>query len=362
MKRMEKIRIGLIGFGRMGETFLNQVRNNEKWEIAHICDISEAARKAAREAFPQVRVTGDEDEIFNDPTVRVVGLFALADSRSGQVRKAVAAGKHIIAEKPIADTVEREKELVELVESSGLISTVDLCLRNSWYHNVMKDFIKSGEIGELAILRICHMTPGLVPGEGHEYEGPCFHDCGMHDVDILRWYAESEYKTWHAQGVRMWDYKDPWWLTCHGTFENGVVFDTTQGFVYGQLSKDQTHNSYVDIIGTKGIVRMTHDFKTAVVDMHGVTHTERMERPYGGKSMDVLCEKFADAVLSGKPDPSLPTFRDAMIASLYAWKFLENAINGELPSIGNEGELEEIRLRRSKMTEGYGLLPKRNKY
>ena len=39
-----------------------------------------------------------------------------------------------------------------------------------------------------------------------------------------------------------------------------VVFDITQGFVYGQLSKDQTHNSYVDIIGTKGVVRMTHDF------------------------------------------------------------------------------------------------------
>ena len=35
----------------------------------------------------------------------------------------------------------------------------------------MKQFIDEGEI-ELAILRICHMTPGLAPGEGHEYEGP----------------------------------------------------------------------------------------------------------------------------------------------------------------------------------------------
>ena len=51
----------------------------------------------------------------------------------------------------------------------------------------------------------------------------------------------------------MWNYKDPWWVQCHGTFQNGVVFDITQGFVYGQLSKDQTHNSYVDIIGTEGI-------------------------------------------------------------------------------------------------------------
>ena len=54
-------------------------------------------------------------------------------------------------------------------------------------------------------------------------------------------------------GVNMWNYKDPWWVQCHGTFQNGVVFDITRGFVYGQLSKDQTHNSYVDIIGTKGL-------------------------------------------------------------------------------------------------------------
>ena len=69
------------------------------------------------------------------------------------------------------------------------------------------------------------MTPGLAPGEGHEYEGPSFHDCGMHYVDISRWYAGCEFKTWHAQAIRMWNYPEPWWLQCHGTFENGVVFD-----------------------------------------------------------------------------------------------------------------------------------------
>ena len=95
------------------------------------------------------------------------------------------------------------------------------------------------------------MTPGLSPGEGHEFEGPSFHDCGMHYVDIARYYADSEYKTGHAQAIRMWDYKDPWWLQCHGTFENGIVYDITQGFVYGQLAKDQTHNSYTEIIGSK---------------------------------------------------------------------------------------------------------------
>lgn len=203
------------------------------------------------------------------------------------------------------------------------------------------------------------MTPGLAPGEGHEYEGPAFHDCGMHYVDIARWYAGCEFKTWHAQGINMWNYKDPWWLQCHGTFESGVVFDITQGFVYGQLAKDQTHNSYIDIIGTKGIARMTHDFKTAVVELRGVNETLRIEKPFGGKNIDVLCDLFADSVLSGKRDERLPKMRDSAIASEYAWKFLKDARANELPSIGNLQTLEEIRCRRAHATNGYGLLHKR---
>jgi len=356
---MEKIKAGVIGFGRMGEKYLNQMKDSGKWDIRYICDTFPAARKSAEEKFPSAKIVDSEDVIFNDPEIQAVGLFALADSRARQIEKAVASGKHILAEKPIGVTVEQENRLSDLVENSNVISAVNLYLRNSWYHRTMKDFINSGEIGELAIIRVCHMTPGLAPGEGHEYEGPAFHDCGMHYVDIAKWYAESEYSTWNAQGMRMWDYKDPWWIQVHGTFENGIVFDITQGFVYGQLSKDQTHNSYIDIIGTKGIVRMTHDFKMARVEMRGVTKTEIVEKPFGGKNIDVLCDLFASSVETGVRDPRLPEFRDAAAASSYAWKFLNDAVANVLPSIGDNATLEAIRERRRNMTDGYGLLPRR---
>ncbi len=229
-------------------------------------------------------------------------------------------------------------------------------LRNSWYHHFIKDCIQQGEIGEPAIIRICHMTPGLAPGEGHEYEGPPFHDCGMHYVDIARWYAGCDFNTWNAQAIRMWNYKDPWWLQCHGTFENGIVFDITQGHVYGQLSEKQTHNSYIDIIGTKGIVRMAHDFKTAVVELHGIHKTIREEKAFGDKNIGILCNLFADSIETGIRHPRLPTFRDSAIASEYAWKFLENAATNDLPAIGNNETLEKIRQRRRTMKNGYGLL------
>lgn len=352
-------RIGLIGFGRMGAKYLHNLQSCPEWEVAYICDVDENARNYAKQLSPDSTIVSDEDIIFEDKSVDAVALCTLANLRHDQIIKAVKHGKFILSEKPIGDTLEREWESVYAVENAGLLATVNLYLRNSWYHSKMKQYIKDGELGELAIIRVCHMTPGLAPGEGHEYEGPAFHDCGMHYVDIARWYAESEYKTWHAQGMRMWNYKDPWWVQCHGTFENGIVFDITQGFVYGQLSKDQTHLSYVDLIGTKGIVRMTHDFKTAVVDLHGVNNTIMTRLPFGGKNIDTMCHRFAKSIDDGKIDPQLPTMRDSATASENAWKFFHDSLTHDLPAIGNLETLEQIRERRKTLKDGYGLLHRR---
>lgn len=351
-----KISIGVLGFGRMGRKHVRELVKNDLWDVACICDIDPGRAASAAELAPGAKFTTNEDDIFLNPDIDCVGLFALADSRASRIERALKCGKHVICEKPLAYKREDEWKVVEMEKRSDRECTVNLYLRNAWYTKEMKDFVKSGEIGELAIIRICHMTPGLSPGEGHEFEGPSFHDCGMHYVDICRWYADSEYKTGHAQGIRMWDYKDPWWLQCHGTFQNGVVYDITQGFVYGQLAKDQTHNSYTELIGTKGFVPMHHDFKTAVVEKHGVNVTEVVERPYGDKNIDRLCQLMGEAILTGKRPEQLPRFVDAAIASDFAWRMLEDARRNDLPSKGTAEELEQIHYRRAHMTNGYGLL------
>ena len=190
-----KIKVGLIGFGRMGQFYLKEMQKSGQWDIVYICDVNTDALELAKLLSPESKTITDERIVFADKDVQVVGLFALADSRKRQIEQAIQSGKHIISEKPVSDTIDKEREVVNLTEKYDRFSTVNLYLRNSWYHQTIKQFIEQGEIGELAILRICHMTPGLVPGEGHEYEGPAFHDCGMHYVDNARWYAYREYKT-----------------------------------------------------------------------------------------------------------------------------------------------------------------------
>ena len=358
------ISVGLIGFGRMGRCYLETLQRDERFRIAYVCDLDAGCRTLAHKLAPEAVICDNEDVIFAATDVQVVIVCALADVRPRQIRAALAAGKHVITEKPLADTMEHEWELVSLAEEAqqrGLFCTVNMYLLNSWYHHEMRRIVDSGELGELAIMRICHMTPGLAPGEGHEAEGPSFHDCGMHYVGLARFLSKSEYKTWHAQALRMWSWKDPWWLQVHGTMQNGVVFDITQGFVYGQLSKDQTHNSYVELIGTKGFCHMTHDFKTAVINLHGVNVTEHIEHPHGGKNVDVLLDQMAESILTGQRHSDMPQLRDSAIASEMAWRILDDARSHDMPAIGTLDELEQIWERRRNLKDGYGLLPKNNK-
>ena len=338
----------------MGRGFAAAMRESELYDVAAVYDICAPARELARRQLPNAAIYDCPDSIFRDRSIDAVGLFTLADARPQQIRHALANRKHVLAEKPIAADVATEWQLVREIEASDRLVAVNLFNRNAWYHKEIQQFIEEGEIGDLAVIRICHLTPGHMPQEGHDPEGPPFHDCGMHYVDVARWYAKSEYQSWHAQGIRTWGYKDPWWVQAHGTFVNGVVFDITQGFVYGHLAKDQPHNCYVDAIGTKGVARMRHDFVTATVELHGVHRTVRRTAAFNDKKLDVMVDVFARSILAGK-NLGFPQARDAVIASEVSWAMLNDAVAHVPPVRGTPEEMQQILEHRRNLVNGFGL-------
>ena len=350
----KRLRAGILGYGRMGRSFVAAMQESNLWEVAAIYDICPPALALARKRVPTAAIYDTPDAIFSDPSIDAVGLFTLADARPEQIRRALRNHKHVLAEKPLAADVETEWQLAQEIEASDRFVAVNLFNRNAWYHKDIQRFISEGEIGDLAIIRTCHMTPGHMPQEGHDPEGPPFHDCGMHYVDVARWYAKSEYETWHAQGIRMWGYKDPWWVQVHGTFTNGVVFDITQRFVYGHLSKEQPHNCYVDAIGSKGVARMRHDFATASVELHGIHSTLHKTAAFNDKKLDVMVDVFGGSILVGK-NLGFPQARDSVVASEVSWAMLNDAIANIPPVRGTPEEMRQILEHRRQMVNGFGL-------
>jgi myo-inositol 2-dehydrogenase/D-chiro-inositol 1-dehydrogenase len=344
-------RIGIIGLGHMGKRYFDVLRASARWQLVWVCDRNLDRLRYAEDHAPGVRVTTSAQDLFDDPSLDAIGIFTLADARPRLLRQALEAGKHVIAEKPLAATIEEEWRTLEQIEASDRLVAVNMFNRSAWYHKDIQGFIARGEIGDLAIIRISHQTPGLMPTEGHGPEGPPFHDCGMHYVDVARWYAGSEYDRWHAQGMRMWGWPDPWWVTAHGCFQNGVIFEITQGFVYGQMAKDKTENCGIEVIGTLGLVRMAHDFRDVTIDYRGIHTTDRHVGPYGGKKLDVLCETFAQSLDAGH-NLGVPLPRDSVIASQVAQDMLDFATTNSAPSVGTEEQMRQILAHRERLRRG----------
>ena len=79
---MNPIKVGLIGFGRMGGFYLEEMQKSGKWDIVYICDVSHVYLELAQRLSPRSKVISDEQIIFNDPEIQAVGLFALYEEKS----------------------------------------------------------------------------------------------------------------------------------------------------------------------------------------------------------------------------------------------------------------------------------------
>jgi len=346
-KTRGKYRVGVIGFGSMGRGWSRALTDSARWELVSICDISAKARDLAKQKYLMAQVTDNPELLLQDSSLDVVGIFTLADQRPPLIERALQTGKHLLLEKPVAADLATEDRILALIESSDRQVAVDLFNRNAWYHHEARGFIESGEIGDLAIVRVRHESPGLLPYARNPSEAVCadgvpFHDCGMHYVDVARWYAKGEYVAgkWHAQGQGFWGVPHPWWIEAHGAFSNGVVFSVTQGHNLGHLAKDKASNCGLEAIGTLGFVRYSHDFKTVNLQCHGITRTVHKEGPYGGKKLDVMVKVFADSLDAGR-NVGYPTARDAVIASRVSAEMSEQAYRS-LPNKGSLADLQRI--------------------
>lgn len=170
----------------MGREFVAAMQESQLWEVVAVYDINAQARELARKQVLSAAIYGAAGAIFDDKSIDAVGLFTLADARPEQIRQALANRKHVLAEKPIGADVDTEWKIVKEIEASDRLVVVNLFNRNAWYHKDIQQFMKDGEIGDLAVIRICHMTPGHMPLEGHGPEGPPFHVELQHDIGVVR--------------------------------------------------------------------------------------------------------------------------------------------------------------------------------
>src|SRR5437868_7801436 len=138
------MRLGVIGLGLIAQAvhLQNLQSLRELYELVHVCDLSPtlAAQVAAEYGGP-VRHSTDPADVLADPEVEAV-LLLTPGTHADLTRRALLAGKHVLAEKPFAPTAE------EALELDALAAHLDLVLQVAYMK--MYDPIMARAAAELA--------------------------------------------------------------------------------------------------------------------------------------------------------------------------------------------------------------------
>ena len=157
---MSKIRIGILGLGRIGLMHAKNISTMQEYEIVRGVDpfLTEESEKRAHACGVPVCSTDPED-VFSDENVDAVLIASVTDTHAEFIIRAAAAGKDIFCEKPIDHDVSRIVEALKAVKEAGVILQVGFMRRFDVHHRALAEAVHAGKIGDLEVLKITDRDP-----------------------------------------------------------------------------------------------------------------------------------------------------------------------------------------------------------
>jgi len=199
------MRWALIGASTIAAQYMiNAIRAQGGGEILRVVSGSagHAADFAGRHGIPASGT--DLDAALADPQVEAVYISSTNEKHRSQALAAIAAGKHVLCEKPLAMSVADAASMVQAAETAGVTFGTNHHLRCSGSHRAMRDLIEAGRIGRVLSVRIhhaVHLPPSLQGWriDAPEAGGGVIPDITVHDADVARFLLGEDPETVVAQ-------------------------------------------------------------------------------------------------------------------------------------------------------------------
>ncbi len=278
---------------------------------------------AFAEKFGQGRPFSDIEAFF-DQRLDIVVVASPAPAHFGNVIEASRRRVHVLCEKPIAMDEGEAELMISSMTRSGKKFFVGFCYRFSSVAEQMCRWYREGTIGQVKHIRMVYdwnlhgqyvELPSGEWGENPAYRGRMIEggplvDCGVHQIDLARWWTGSEISRWQAAGTWSTTYTAPDHVTLQMQHENGVLTTVDVSYGYTHTAKDSRSIFTYEMIGTGGVAR--YDREGYILEARTGRETIRTpgasEKNFAGMYRSLVEELQGGANL-------MPTPRDALVAT-----------------------------------------------
>ncbi|MEN9934137.1 MAG: hypothetical protein RLZZ387_716 [Chloroflexota bacterium] len=331
----KKLRVGVIGAG-VGAAHVEgyaALPNAEVLAIAGLDD-ERVQRLAAKHGVPQTfREYGD---MLKVPEIDAVSVCVPNALHAPVTIEALAAGKHVLVEKPLARSAAEGQEMLAAAERYGKVLMVAFNHRQRNDVQWLKQYVESGALGRIYYAKAYWMRRQGIPGIGSWFVnkeqaggGPLI-DLGVHILDIAMFLmgepkplavSANTYAEFGPRGLKGWGWKRTGESTKYEVEDLATAFVRLEGGSTLLLEASwATHSSAGDdygvvLYGTEGGAELTiknygHDHTVRVFsDLAGVAVDSAPNIPRGGGHIQVI-ERFVAAVLDGAP--AIPSAADGL--------------------------------------------------
>ena len=157
------MKVGLIGSGFMGQAHVFGFATAQRvfdmpitFEMATMADVTLPMAQKAKDAFGFAKASGDWRDLINDPDIDVIDITAPNALHKEMALAAIAAGKHVYCEKPLAPLAVDALEMAQAAEAAGVKTQVGFNYLMNPMLSLARQMIADGELGEIYSYRGIH--------------------------------------------------------------------------------------------------------------------------------------------------------------------------------------------------------------
>jgi predicted dehydrogenase len=173
------VNIGVIGYGYWGPNLVRNFAELQHGRVVAVADL-DAGRLALAQRRHGVRITPDLSALLADSDVDAVAIATPVRTHYELALAALRAGKHVWVEKPMTETLEQARRLVDEAEQRGLVLLVDHTFIYTGAVGKMADLIAEGELGRVLYYDSVRVNLGLF-----QRDVSVISDLAVHDFSIL---------------------------------------------------------------------------------------------------------------------------------------------------------------------------------
>jgi UDP-N-acetylglucosamine 3-dehydrogenase len=253
---MKKIRYGVIGLGWFGEKHCEVLAGLPNVELHALCTRNAPRLAEVAKAFGVQRTFTDYHAMLADPEIDAVSVVTMWDQHAAPTLAALASGKHVFLEKPMASTVTDCDAIVSAArDAKGFFMVGHICRFNPRYA-AAKEAIAAGRIGKIVSIYARRNLPAFVGAQVLPKIGPIIGD-GVHDTDLMLWYTGARVVSAYAQTVNIRGYRNPDLGWTMYRFDSGAIGVLEDNWCLPDTTAFQI-DERMEINGTEGSIAI-HD-------------------------------------------------------------------------------------------------------